>query len=70
MKRSHGKPVRSRDRQTASQAIRPTPIRRPDRAESITEMLNAVYAEDESASALDGAIERLQFLSLPPEEKW
>ena len=33
-------------------------------------MLDAVYAEDESASALDGAIERLQFLSLPPEEKW
>ena len=70
MKRRYGEPVRSRDRQTASQAIRPTPIRRPDRAESITEMLDAVYAEDESASALDGILERLQFLSLPPEEKW
>jgi len=67
--RRHGKPVRRRDRRTASQAIRPTPIRRPDRSESITERLDAVYAEDESASALDGAIERLQFLSLPPEEK-
>ena len=32
--------------------------------------LEAVHAEDESASALDGILERLQFLSLPPEEKW
>ena len=38
--------------------------------EQVTERLNAVYGEDISTSALDERIEALQFLSLPPEDKW
>lgn len=38
--------------------------------ERITERLDAVYGDDESASALDANIERLQFLSLPPDDRW
>lgn len=38
--------------------------------ERITEKLNAVYGDDDSASALDRNLERLQFLSLPPDDEW
>ncbi|MCY3827633.1 MAG: hypothetical protein OXF89_00695 [Rhodospirillaceae bacterium] len=38
--------------------------------ERITERLNAVYGDDESASALDPHIERAQILSLPPDDGW
>ena len=38
--------------------------------ERITERLDVVYGDDESASALDANIERLQFLSLPPDDRW
>ncbi|MXY41861.1 MAG: hypothetical protein F4027_17205 [Rhodospirillaceae bacterium] len=70
MKRRNGKPIRRRGRQTASQAVRHIPVHRPDRAESVTEMLNAVYGEDESASALDPILERVQLLSLRTDEEW
>lgn len=33
-------------------------------------MLNAVYGEDESASALDTILERVQLLSLRSDEEW
>lgn len=33
-------------------------------------MLNAVYGEDESASALDRVLERVQILSLRSDEEW
>ena len=33
-------------------------------------MLNAVYGEDESASALGPILERVQLLSLRTDEEW
>lgn len=39
-------------------------------SERVTERLDAVYGNAENASALDKNLERLQFLSLPPDEKW
>ena len=37
-------------------------------SESITERLNQVYSE--VSSELDPALSYMQFLSLPPQEKW
>ena len=36
----------------------------------VTERLDTVYGEAESASALDGKLEALQFLSLPADDRW
>ena len=33
-------------------------------------MLDAVYGDDESAAALDRILERVQLLSLRPDEEW
>lgn len=33
-------------------------------------MLDAVYGEDDSASALDKRLEQIQILSLRPDEEW
>lgn len=38
--------------------------------ERITEQLDAVYRDDDSASALDPALESLQFRSLSAEDGW
>ncbi len=38
--------------------------------ERMTERLDAVYGDDEVASALDKNLERLQFLTLPADDWW
>ena len=38
--------------------------------ERVTEKLDAVYADAEAASALDGKLKMLQFLSLPADDRW
>ena len=38
--------------------------------ERVTERLDAVYADAEAASALDGKLKMLQFLSLPADDRW
>ena len=38
--------------------------------ENVTERLNAVYADDHAASALDAGLQALQAASLPCEDPW
>ena len=38
--------------------------------EQVTDRLNAVYDDDEAASALDARLEALQFLSLNADDTW
>ena len=39
-------------------------------SEQVTERLNALYDGDDPGSALDEALEALQLLSLPADDKW